>query len=223
MIPDTARVPVVQTLAIIAIASSLVQPVLNVAFVFIQPERSPLSEANSDYALGRLGWLWQLGAMAAGIGLLAAVGGLRMALIPGRRVPLFLTLLAVAGASVFGTGVFISGNPLHLLFGLLGISTLIVGTFVARGVFARDPRWQPLAPLTRAIAWWNVVAIILMFVVPVNLTGLVQRLVFLPGIAWGVIVALRLYRLGPVLVTPPAVAWVTVNRRRFARRVAGTG
>jgi len=194
--------PMVKTLAIVAFVTNLVQPALNVAFVFIQPERSPLTEFNSDYALGRLGWLWQLGAVAAGISPLAGAASFRLSLAPGKRVRLLVGLLTVTGLGVIGTGLFISGDPLHDVFGLLALAGIVISTFVARGVFARDSRWQPLARLTRWIAWYNVFILPAMIVAPLSVAGLVERAAVLPFLFWWALVFWRMYKLGSV---PPGL------------------
>lgn len=197
-----------ETLGAWAMVLFPVQFVLNYAFLFIQPER-PLSDPNSLYALGRLGWLWQLGAIATGLGIVALGLGLGRSLAEGRRVRLAVTMFLIAGLAVIGTGVFPSDEPvdvetvgftttgaLHLIFGLVGLLSLIIVAFVLKGVFRRDPRWARAARPTGWLAWWALASTILFMAQEDSAAaGFMQRFV-VPEVVWVLWIGWRLRRVG---------------------------
>ena len=198
----------VETLGVVAMVTFPLQDLIVLAFAFIQPDL-PLSEADSQYALGRLGWLRQLGFVATGIAALAIALGLSRSLARGKRVRLAVVLLAVSGMAQIGTALFKTDPPeadltfsgsMHQIFGLLSFATITSGLFVLWRVMARDPRWHTMARPTRWTAWWLVIA----FVLVVFGGGIAQRLVFLPLSAWGVFLGWRLRRLGPAVRLDPA-------------------
>lgn len=212
MDPNQTRADHISTEALGAVAMALVpvQQVLVFAFLIIQPDR-PLSDADSLYALGQLGWLWRTGAIATGLGVVALAWGLSRSLTAGKRVRLALTTMVLGGLAVIGTGVFptdlprpdgtvgyTTGGVLHFIFGILGLLALLVTVFMLRGVFRRDPRWSDGVRPTAWLAWWLLAGVILLFVLPEysTATGVTQRLVFVPEAAWAVWVGWQIRRLG---------------------------
>jgi hypothetical protein len=208
----TRRTGRVSTEALGIVAMTLVpaQQVLVFVFLVIQPDR-PLSDADSLYALGTLGWLWRAGAIATGLGVVVLAWGLRRSLARGKRVRLALTTMILGGLAVIGTGGFptdpprpdgtvgyTTGGVLHFIFGILGLLALLVTVFLLRGVFRRDPRWSDAVRPTVWLAWWLLAGVILLFSLPEYSTaaGVTQRLVFVPEAVWAVWVGLRIRRLG---------------------------
>ena len=196
-----------ETLGLLVMVLAPVQYLLNIAFVFIQPEQ-PLTDPNSLYAVGRLGWLWQFGAIAAGLGLVAAALGLGQSLARGKRVRLGVTLVLIAGIAVIGTGVFPTDAPvdvetvgftttgaLHLIFGLVGFLSIIVMLFVLKGVFKRDPRWARASQLTAWLAWLVLVGVPASIVLEGTTAGVVLRFVD-PLVPWALWIGWLLRRLG---------------------------
>lgn len=182
------------------------QQFLVFAFLFIQPDR-PLSDADSLYALGELGWLWRAGAIVSGLGVLALAIGLAVSLAPGKRVKAAIMTLVIGGLALMATGVFPTDPPLkdgtvgytvggvlHFVFGILGLLCLLVAVFLLKGVFQRDPRWSSASRPTRWLAWWLLAGVFLLIVLPEGSTsaGVVQRVVFIPEAIWGVWLAWRI-------------------------------
>lgn len=182
------------------------QQLLVFSFLFIQPDR-PLSDADSLYALGELGWLWRAGAVVSGFGVLALAIGLAVSLAPGKRVKAAIRNLLIGGLALIATGIFPTDPPLkdgtvgytvggvlHFVFGILGLLCLLVAVFLLKGVFQRDPRWTSASRPTRWLAWWLLAGVILLFVLPEGSTsaGVVQRVVFIPEAIWSVWLAWRI-------------------------------
>ena len=189
-----------ETLGVIEMLMTPVQQILVFVFLLIQPDR-PLSDADSLYALGRLGWLWRAGAIVTGLGIMILACGMSRSLAMGKRVRLAVTTMFVGGLAVAGTGVFPTDPPLddgtigyttsgvlHFVFGLLGFLSLLVVVFVLKGVFKRDPRWTQAARSTTWLAWWLLAGVVALFVLPEQsmAAGVTQRLVFIPEAVWAV-------------------------------------
>lgn len=197
-----------ETLGLLVMVLFPVQFILNVAFLVIQPER-PLSDPNSLYALGHLGWLWQLGAIATGLGIVALALGLGQSLAKGKRVRFAVTTMLVAGLAVVGTGLYPSDEPvdvetvgftitglLHVVFGLVGILSLIIVTFALKGVFKRDPRWTRASRPTGWLAWWVLGSTIVFIALGESTAaGFMQRFV-VPEVVWVLWIAWLVRRLG---------------------------
>jgi hypothetical protein len=176
----------------------------------IQPEIHPLDQRGgfpSEYAIGRWGWLMGLAFAGFGVGVLAFAAGLHRSLARSGRATAAAACLAVSGLGLIGAGIFTGDPPrpdgtvgytvsgqLHALAGLLSFLGLIVGLFLVRGVFARDPARRPLARLTRWVAWGTLAGLVAEIVAGSAGTapGLVGR-IFLPlPLIWLVIVVSRL-------------------------------
>jgi hypothetical protein len=192
------------------------QQILVFAFLAIQPDR-PLSDADSLYALGTLGWLWRVGAIVTGLGVIAVAWGLSRSLAKGKRVRLAVSTMIGGGLAVIGTGVFPTDSPrpdgtvgyttggvLHFVFGILAFLALLVTVFLLKGVFRRDPRWFQAARPTAWLAWWLLAGVILLVSLPEYSTaaGVTQRLVFIPEAVWAVWVGWRIRRLGRPTAPP---------------------
>ena len=211
------------TLSRLAVTMVPVQQILVFAFALIQSDR-PLSDADSLYALGRLGWLWQAGAVITGLGTIILALGLHRSLARGKRVRLAISAMILGGLAVIGTGVFPTDAPLddgtvgytrtgilHFVFGLVGLLTLLVVVFVVKGIFRRDPRWAQAASPTRWLAWWLAAGVALLVFLPEGSTasGVTQRLVFLPEVIWAVWVARQVGRLGKCVESLEAKPGIT--------------
>jgi hypothetical protein len=199
-----------ETLGALAMAMVPVQQVMVFAFLAIQPDR-PMSDADSLYALGTLGWLWRAGAIATGVGVIVLAWGLSRSLARGKRVRLAVATMIGGGLAVIGTGVFPTDLPradgtvgytaegvLHFIFGILGLLALLGTVFLLRGVFRRDPRWSDAALPTVWLSWWLLAGVVLLVSLPEDSTaaGVTQRLIFIPEAVWAVWVCRRIRRLG---------------------------
>ena len=162
----------------------------------IEPGLDPVDRQISEYALGPSGWLMTVAFLVVGAGMVAVGLGLRRSLTPGPRVwaawLIAVTGVCFVGVAVFptdaqladGTTVTTFSGQMHTLAGTVGPLFLVVGAFVLRGVFARDPRWHPLARVTGWFAvamtlWYLISGTVVVAFGPGSYTGVVQRLVWL--------------------------------------------
>jgi len=120
----------------------------------------------------------------------------------------------VMGVSFVGVAVFPTDAPLadgttvttfsgqmHTLASAVGLLFLVVGAFVLRGVFARDPRWHPLARVTgwfgvAMTLWYLISGTVVVAFGPGSYTGVVQRLFWLVLLGWLALIGARLRGLG---------------------------
>jgi hypothetical protein len=192
----------------------------------INPALDPVGGQMSEYALGPSGWLMTVAFLVVGAGMVALGLGLRRSLTPGPRV-WAAWLIAVTGVSFVGLAVFPTdalladgttvttfSGQMHTLVSAVGTLPLVVGAFVLRGVFARDPRWHPLARVTG----WFGVALVLWFLIgatvnvafgPGSYSGVVQRLFWLVLLGWLALIGARLRRLGAAPTAAPVAPAMT--------------
>jgi hypothetical protein len=164
--------------------------------------------------------------LVVGAGIVALGVGLRRSLTPGPRV-WAAWLIAATGVFFVGVAVFPTdaqladgttantfSGQMHTLASTVGPLFLVVGAFVLRGVFARDPRWHPLARVTG----WFGVALVLWFLIgatvnvafgPGSYSGVVQRLFWLVLLGWLALIGARLRRLGAAPTAAPVAPAMT--------------
>lgn len=179
----------------------------------IKPGLDPVDHQISEYALGPWGWLMTVAFLVVGAGMVALGVGLRRSLTPGPRV-WAAWLIAVTAVCFVGVAVFPTDAPLadgttantfsgqmHAFASTVGPLFLVVGAFALRGVFARDPRWHPLARVTGWFAvtmtlWYLISGTVVVAFGPGSYTGVVQRLFWLVLLGWFALIGARLRRLG---------------------------
>ena len=179
----------------------------------INPGLGPVDHQISEYALGPWGWLMTVAFLVVGAGIVALGVGLRRSLTPGPRV-WASWLIAATGVFFVGVAVFPTdaqladgttantfSGQMHVFAGTVGPLFLVVGAFVLRGVFARDPRWHPLARVTGWFAvamtlWYLISGTVVVAFGPGSYTGVVQRLFWLVLLGWLALIGARLRRLG---------------------------
>ena len=186
----------------------------------INPALDPVDHQISEYALGPSGWLMTVAFLVVGAGMVALGVGLRRSLTPGPRV-WAAWLIAVTGVSFVGLAVFPTdalladgttvgtfSGQMHILVSAVGPLFLVVGAFVLRGVFARDPRWHPLARVTGWFAvamtlWYLISGTVVVVFGPGSYTGVVQRLFWLELLGWLTVIGGRLRRVGAAPTAAP--------------------
>jgi hypothetical protein len=153
----------------------------------------PLSQAVSELALGKDGWLMAIAFCAAGAGMLC------FALLMRRTLSSTATpvLLAISAVFTFVSAVFHADGDtkttlhgqIHQTAGIISFSLVIAAMFVCRRRFRRDPAWQRLA---RPTTLWAICAICTFFLIPALGSvyfGLAQRIFLTVCLTWPITVA----------------------------------
>lgn len=139
----------------VAIAGTALFAVALALLHLLDSEVDVIEHYTSDYALGDYGWMMRAGLMAFGVAGISIALGLRATLQRGRRVGLSAALFSIAGAGLLVAGIF-NGDPtgqeeltttgsIHLLAALVLFLSLVVVSWVVRGVFSRDAAWSRFA------------------------------------------------------------------------------
>jgi hypothetical protein len=190
------------TLALISFAALAVFPLIVIALHFVQRGHyHPLSQAVSELALGRDGWLMAIAFCSSGLGTLLLALVLRRSSARPRVAPVLLALSGLLSfVSAFVHADASSANTssthgrIHVLVGVATFLLIIAAMFSAVRAFRRDTSWRPLATPTRL---WAIVSIPLFLLIPLAGSadfGLAQRLFIGVLFAWPLTVSLFAYR-----------------------------
>jgi hypothetical protein len=205
-------------LALTAFAALALFPIVVVALHFAQfGQIHPLTQAVSELALGRGGWLMAVAFCSSGAGMALLALVLRRSTARPRLAPVLLTL---AGALSFVSACFhadpstastTSGHgQVHQLAGVATFILLIAAMFALVGAFRRDPAWRPIARSTRDWAIASVPAFLLIPIAADAWFGLAQRLFLAVVISRFLVLALHAYRVEPAAAgTRPAATSAT--------------
>jgi hypothetical protein len=160
----------------------------------IEPDFSSVDDFISDYANGDYGYLMQSVFFGAGVGTIAIALGLPKTLAPTKRVTAYVVLLLLAGigflVAIFKndpTGVTdaTTAGTLHILGSMLIFFALLISAWMVRGVFKRDPTWEPSAKTQMWFAIAYTVTMIAAFATPEGgPVGLTQRFFVPVMMAW---------------------------------------
>jgi hypothetical protein len=191
---STLRCPS-RTLATSALACLAVFPVLVVVLHVLQRDSyHPMSEAISELAVGRDGWLMAVAFTAAGTGVLALAIVLRR-LTPLRAVP---ALLVVASSLTYASAIFRADGEnakttmhgtIHQAAGITMFVLIVIVMFLAARGFRRTPGWERLA---RPTLVWACTAFATFFLVPGLPSGdfgVAQRIFIATWFSWTLAVA----------------------------------
>jgi hypothetical membrane protein len=186
-----------RSLANAALAGFATFPLIVVALHIVQRGHyHPLSQAVSELALGRAGWLMWIAFCSAGTGLLC------LALLHRRLVQRSLAapaLLALAGLLAYVSAVFHADpenatttslhDQIHQTASLIAFVSIIIAMFVSSRRFHLDPRWQPLARPTLIWAICSLATLFLIPNLPDSLFGLGQRIFIATWLSWTIAIS----------------------------------
>ena len=189
------RLTSTQSLARGAFAGIAAFPLVVVALHLVQAgSYHPVSQAVSELALGRGGWLMAVAFCSLGAGTLL-LGLTLHRLEPRPRVAVRLImasgLLSFVSAFVHadGSGPATTHGQIHQLVGVVTFILMISGMFALVRSFRRNPTWQPLAAPTRIWAIAAVVAFVLIPVSGADHFGLAQRVFLTLILSWALTVS----------------------------------
>lgn len=205
-----------RALATLTLAGLATWPVLVVALHVIQRgSYHPASQAVSELALGRAGWLMAVAFPAAGLGILGFSALIRRTDPGAVAVPVLGIISAIATmlAAVFRAdpeNVTTTHGTVHQMLGVVSFVTLVAAMFVCARRFRHVPMWQAWA-LPSLV--WGIAAVAAFLLVPTNLLGtdsfgIAQRIFLAVWLSWPI--TLTLYARGnapaEVVVAPVPVS-----------------
>ena len=165
-----------------------------VALHFIKSDLDPIDIYISDYAIGENGWLMRLAFYLVAAGTLAIAAGWATSVQRTRRAMIAILLLVVVGMGFIVAGTFTTDptdatettteGGLHLLGALMIFPVMVAASFVLRGVFRREARWQPFAERVRWFPWVLLAGFFVSFFAPALPAGLSQRIYAAILMAW---------------------------------------
>lgn len=184
-----------RSVATAALAGLATFPAIVVALHIVQRgDYHPVSEAVSELALGRAGWLMWIAFCGVGTGLIC-LGILHRRLVErSRTAPV---LLAIAGLLAYVSAVFHADpesatttslhDEIHQIASLLAFVSVIIAMFISSRRFRGDRRWQRLARPTLVWAICAVAALLLTLALDnSNFFGLGQRIFILTWLTWSI-------------------------------------
>jgi hypothetical membrane protein len=189
----TSSAPSNRSLANAALAALATFPVIVIALHIVQRgQYHPLSQAVSELALGRAGWLMWVAFCSAGTGFLCLAVLHRRLVRDSRAAP---ALLTVAGLMAYVSAAFHADpenatttslhDEIHQIASLIAFLSLIAAMFVSSRRFRLDPRWQRLA---RPTLIWAICALAtLLLALALNNSsffGLGQRIFIATWLTW---------------------------------------
>lgn len=188
------------SLPLAAFAATAVFPLVVVLLHLVQRGHyHPLSQAVSELALGRAGWLMAIAFCSIGIGTLLIALALRRIAAHPRVAP---ALLAISGLLSFvsafvhadGSGPTTTHGKIHQFVGIATFILVIAAMFGLVRVFRRDPAWRRISTPTLA---WALTAVASLLLVPVSGSadfGVAQRVMLAIFISWQLTVSLFAHR-----------------------------
>ncbi len=188
----TDRPLVPRPLATLTLAGLATFPVLVVLLHLIQRgSYDPASQAVSELALGRAGWLMAVAFPAAGLGVLGFAALLRRTDPGAVAAPV---LAVVSGIATVLAAVFradpedasTTHGAIHQLLGVASFALLVAAMFVCARRFRRVALWRPWA---RPTLLWAALAVAAFLLVPTNLLGadhfgIAQRIFLVVWLSW---------------------------------------
>lgn len=159
----------------------------------------------SDFANGRLGWVFVAGTVVHGVGNLALSLGLRRSLNPGPLRDRAVLLLGLAAAGIVVAAFFpidAAGRPptlvglVHRTVATAAFALELVALYAFSAAFAPHPRWRPrrgIAFVLATVAAVGLAGFLLAFASD-RLPGLAERLALASFLAWEFWVACELAR-----------------------------
>jgi hypothetical membrane protein len=174
-------------------------PLIVIALHIVQRgQYHPLSDAVSQLALGRAGWLMWIAFCSAGAGFLGLATLHRRLVERSRVAPV---LLAVAGTMACVSAAFHADpesatraslhDEIHQTASLITFVSVIIAMFISSRRFRLDPRWRSFARPTLIWAICTFAALILVASIGDNLFGLGQRIFIATWLTWAIAATVR--------------------------------
>lgn len=172
-----------------------------IALHILDSDLSVVEDYVSAYALGDYGWLSRAANVAMGLGVIAVALGLRATLTEGKRVAASWILILAAGVGFIVSGAFdtdpintvesTTSGALHDLGGSISMLSIMVATWLLRGVFKRDVNYSAMY---RTQTWFAIVMSIALVALLAfePILGLTQRVFVTVVVAWLITLAINI-------------------------------
>ena len=189
------------TVALVAIAYFAV---MIAALHVLRPDRNPIQQPTSEYAVGPYGWLMTSAFFSMSVASFALVLGLSQGVSPPARSRLGLGLLGLWAAGVLVAMTFPidpDGAPrtlagtIHRINGPLAFLSLTAGILLVSWRFQHDDTWRPFhrpALLLSLLMLAVFVATPLSIATGLGVAGLAQRVLLAATVTWFLLTAARL-------------------------------
>jgi hypothetical membrane protein len=208
-------------LATVTLAGLATFPLIVTALHVIQRgSYDPATQAVSELALGRAGWLMAVAFPAAGLAILAFAVLIRRTDPGAVAVPVLASLSGVCTmlAAVFRAdpeNASTLHGAIHQLLGVGSFLTLTVAMFICARRFRHVDLWRPLATPTLV---WGLAAVTTFLLVPIPLLGVdhfgvAQRLFLAVWLSWPITLTVRVRRAAAVTDPRPVRGAAPLPRR----------
>ncbi len=199
----------VEALSVVAAVAVAVQAGALVALHVLPTGYSPVRDAVSDYGVGRyrgVYWLQLVAGAAAGIALAIALAeshpskptlAVVMLLVSALARLVLLAFPTDQGGSRFET---VTGT-VHMVLAVTIFASLIIAASELSGTLGDDPAWHGVKGLVEVLPWVmtvSAVGILVALRAPrlKLISGLIERLFYISSIAWFLVVAIELAKIG---------------------------
>jgi|SRR5271165_1281931 len=199
----------VEAFSIVAVVAVAVQAGALVVLHVLPTGYSPVRDAVSDYGVGRyrgVYWLQLVAGAAAGIALAIALAeshpskptlAVVMLLVSALARLVLLAFPTDHGGSRFET---VTGT-VHMVLAVTIFASLIIAASELSGTLGSDPAWHDVKGLVEVLPWVmtvSAVGILVALRAPrlKLISGLIERLFYVSSIAWFLVVAIELAKIG---------------------------
>lgn len=203
-------------LAVLVILGVVTYVALDVAAQLLPPHYNPISQPESDLAVGPYGFLMRINFVIRGLLSLAAIAALHKTLLPAAHSRLGALLLEVWGVGAFVLAIFSTDvgsahtlhGLIHLVVALIAFAAGALGELLISSRLALDPAWSGLRTALPGVAIAALVMLVVLIATTGSVTrgsgasifGLVERIFIALVLLWMLIAAIRVVRL-PVAAT----------------------
>jgi len=205
VIPNTSRVRQGALLANVTIAGIVLYVIIDVIAQALPPHYNPISQAESDLAVGPYGFLMTINFVLRGLVALTMLGALSREVAKQGLSRVGLVLVGIWGIGAFLLALFPTDvgasttlhGKIHLLVALIAFVCAPVGELLLSLRLAADERWRALRKPALVISTLAIVALVLDLLVPFvrrmqDAFGLFERLFIGMVLLWMLVVAIRL-------------------------------
>lgn len=166
---------------------------------FMRPDKSILASFVSEYAVGKYGWLMTLGffGLAAGtlcliIGLLNSIKASETAIITLSAWCIGAFLFSIFTTDIPGTTQTLQGL-IHAFSALIALLSLGIAMISWGLTFSKNDTWQEMATTSRFFGVISMVLFMALFLSPLSLKGLTERILIIWDVYWLILVNRQLY------------------------------